>query len=144
MSFFDHLVRLGYSSGMHQQLRGHGIDCNDSFGGDSVYQLTAIVLLAVSLVAALNYYYGLFNRPRFTHRWVWLLNILAASGIVGGFAYLRAAAYLPPDRHCEDLHFGAIDCLMFAFTAMIYTAITCTLLSLLLKWKSIANKKIPF
>lgn len=143
MSFFDHLIPLGYSDGLHQQLKGRAVDCN-GYSGNTAYPLISIVMLSVSLIVMLNYYYGLFNNPRFTHRRVWLLNIVVASCMVGFFAYFRAARYLPEGKHCETIHFTVMDCMLFAFTAMIYTALTCILFSLLLKWKSISNKKVPF
>lgn len=143
MSFFDHLISLGYSDGLHQQLKGRAVDCIDN-SGDAAYPIVSIVLLVVSLIVILNYYYGLFNNPRFTHRRVWLLNIVVASCTVGFFAYFQAARYLPEEKHCDKLHFTVMDCMLFAFTAMIYTAFTCIFFSLLFKWKSISNKKIPF
>lgn len=143
MSFFDHLFRFGYSKGLHNQLKGLGTDC-ETYNGGAVYQVTSIVLIIVSLIVVLNYYYGLFNNPRFTHRRIWLLNILTAAGIVGFFAYFQAVAYLPEERHCSYIHFSSLDCVMFAFNGMFYTAIACLIFSLLFKWKSIANKKIPF
>jgi len=143
MSFFDSLIRLGYSSDLHQQLKGLAPDCSGTTG-NALYQLTGIVLLGVSLAVMLNYYYGLFNNPRFTHRRVWLVNILMAGSMVGLFAYVNTARFLPLEKHCEELHFTALDCGLFAFTAMIYTVIVCMLLSVFLKWRSVANKKIPF
>lgn len=143
MSFFDRLIPLGYSDGLHQQLKGRAVDCIDN-SGNAAYPVVSIVLLSVSIIVMLNYYYGLFNNPRFTHRRVWLLNIVVASCIVGFFAYFRATGYLPEGKHCEKLRFSALDCMLFAFTAMMYTAFTCILFSLLFKWKSISNKKVPF
>lgn len=143
MSFFDHLFNLGYSKDLHQQLKGLSLDC-EGYTGDAAYPIVSIVLLVVSLIVILNYYYGLFNNPRFTHRRVWLLNIVVASCTVGFFAYFQATGYLPEGKHCETSHFNVLDCMLFAFTAMIYTAITCILFSLLFKWKSISNKKVPF
>lgn len=143
MSFFDRLFYLGYSRDLHQQLKGHAI--NDSgYSGVAAYSVVSIVLLVVSLIVILNYYYGLFNNPRFTHRRVWLLNIVVASCTVGFFAYFQATGYLPEDKHYVDFRFSHLDCMLFAFTAMIYTAFTCIFFSLLFKWKSISNKKIPF
>lgn len=143
MSFFNHLPRLGYSRDLHQQLKGLAADCS-GYHGDAVYQFTFIVLLIVSLVLMLNYYYGLFNDPRFTHRRFWLMQILVACGLNGLFAYFRSAAFLPEDKHCDQIHFSALDCGLFSFSVMMYTFITCVLISLLIKWKSITNKKIPF
>lgn len=143
MSLFDHLFRLGYSSDLHQQLKGLSADCS-GYSGDAIYQVSGIVMIAISLCIMLNYYYGLFNNPRFTHRRVWLLNILVASGIVGLFAYFNATSYLPEEKHCADIHFTLLDCTLFAITQMIYTAISCVICSMILKWKSVANKKVPF
>lgn len=143
MSFFDHLLRLGYSRDLHQQLKGLASDCS-GYSGDAVYQVTSIILVLVSLVVMLNYYYGLFNNPRFTHRRVWLINILVACSIAGIFAYINAVSYMPLEKHCMDIHFTKLDCALFAFTEMIYTGIICIILSALFKWKSVANKKIPF
>lgn len=143
MSLFDHLFRLGYSRDLHQQLKGLSPDCS-GYSGNAVYQMSGIVMIATSLLLMLNYYYGLFNNPRFTHRRVWLLNILIACGIVWLFAYFSAIDYLPDEKHCTDIHFTYLDCALFAFTQIIYTVICCFLCSLLFKWKSIANKKIPF
>jgi hypothetical protein len=143
MSLFDHLFHLGYSRGLHQQLRGLSADCT-GYSGDAVYQVSGIVMIAVSVCIMLNYYYGLFNHPKFTHRRIWLLNVLAACGIIGLFTYFNAASYLPEEKHCADIHFSMLDCVLFAVTQMIYTAICCILSSLLFKWKSVANKKVPF
>lgn len=144
MSFFDHLPRLGYSRDLHQHLKGLSAStCND-YQGDAIYQLTAIVLLAVSAAIMLNFYYGIFNRPRYTHRLVWLLQLLAASVFTGVFAYNRAAAGLPEEKHCASIRFSTLDCLLFGVTVGVYTWLICFLFSMLLKWKSTVNKKIPF
>lgn len=143
MSVFDYLPHLGYSGDLHQQLKGLAPDCS-GYQGAAVYQLTAIVTLALSFLAMLNYYYGLCNNPRFTHRRVWLLHLLTAGLLCGLFAYYRAVSYLPEERHCADIHFSGIDCLMFGLTTMAYSLVAGVLFSLLLKWKSVSNKKIPF
>jgi multisubunit Na+/H+ antiporter MnhB subunit len=143
MSFFDHLFRLGYSRDLHQQLKGLSADCT-GYSGDAIYQVTGIVMIAVSLLIMLNYYYGIFNNPRFTHRRVWFINIVAACSIVGAFAYFNVVSFLPAEKHCADIHFTILDCTLFAFTEVIYTAVTCIIFSLLFKWKSVSNKKVPF
>jgi len=143
MSLFDKLFHLGYSSGLDEYLKGLKTDC-ETYQAGSIYQLTGFAILGISLLFMLNFYYGLFNNPRFTHRRIWALNILAACGLIGLLAYFSAASGLPASKHCEDRPFALYDCLLFAFTEMIYTAIVCLIVSLLLKWKSISNKKIPF
>lgn len=143
MSFFDSILRFSYSRDLHQHLKGLSVDCT-GYTGTAVYQLVSLTLLAVSLVIMLNYYYGLFNHPRHTRRWVWLVNILVACGIVGIVAYFMSSAGLNEERHCKDIHFTAMDCLLFAATSMLYTFIVCFIWSMLFKWASVANKKIPF
>ena len=143
MSLFDHLPKLGYSRDLHRHLRGLSITCDD-YHGDAVYQITSLVMLAVSMVFMANYYYGLFNHPRYTRRRIWLLHLLVGAGAMGIFAYNRAANGLPVGKHCEEIQFTVLDCTLFGFTAALYTCILCFLFSMLLKWKSIANKKIPF
>lgn len=144
MSFFDKLFKLGYSSGLHEHLKGQAVDCSDDYHAASVYQATGFAILGISLLLMLNFYYGLFNNPRFTHRRTWLLNILVACGIIGFVSYFSAASGLAEGKHCADLQFTLSDCMLFAFTEMIYTAIVCLIVSLLIKWKSVSNKKIPF
>ena len=143
MSFFDSILRFSYSSDLHQHLKGLSTDCQN-YTGTAVYQLVSLTLLAVSFLIVLNYYYGLFNHPKHTHRWVWLLNVLVACGIVGTAAYFMAAAGLPEEKHCPDIHFTKMDCALFAATSMLYTFIVCLIFSLIFKWKSVANKKVPF
>lgn len=142
MSFFDRL-HLRYSPGLHEQLKGLDMD-GINYTGNSIYQLTGFLIIGVSLLTMLNYYYGLFNNPRFTHRRTWLLNILFPSAAIGLFAYFQAARYLPEDRHYSELHFSIADCALFGVNEMLLCITACLIWSLLLKWKSVANKKIPF
>src|SRR5690606_10160151 len=143
MSFFDSILRFSYSRDLHQHLKGLSVDC-EGYTGSAIYQLVSLILLVLSFLFMLNYYHGLFNHPRHTRRWVWLINILAACGIVGAAAYFMAAGGLPEEKHCKDIHFTSMDCLLFAATAVLYTFLACFLFSLVLKWTSVANKQIPF
>ena len=143
MSFFDSILRFSYSRDLHQHLKGLSVDCA-GYNSNSVYQIISLTLLAVSFLIMLNYYYGIFNHPRHTRMWVWLINILVACGITGTVAYFMAAGGLPEERHCKDIHFTSMDCVLFSATAMLYTFLVCFIFSLLFKWKSVANKKIPF
>lgn len=142
MSFFDSILRFSYSRDLHQHLKGLSVDC-EGYTGTAIYQVVSITLLTVSLLLMLNYYHGLFNHPRHTRRWVWLANVLVGCGIVGTVAYFMAAAGLPAELRCKDIYFTRADCLLFAATAMLYTFLVCFLFSLIFKWNSVANKKIP-
>jgi len=143
MSFFDSLLRFSYSRDLHQHLKGLALDC-EGYTGTAIYQVVSLVLISVSFLIMLNYYYGLFNHPRHTHRWVWLINVLVACGIIGTVAYVMSSRGLPEEMHCKDIHFSGMDCMLFAFTAMVYTFLVCFVFSMIFKWKSVANKKVPF
>lgn len=143
MSFFDHVPGLGYSNNLHLYLKGLSAS-SCSYDGSAIYPVVTLVVVVVSLLAMLNYYYGFCSNPRYTYRRVWLFHLLVAGLICGGFAYARAAGGLPAAKHCKEYTFSTLDCWLFGSTAVLYTWIFCFLFSLLLKWKSTANKKIPF
>ena len=88
----------------------------------------------------LNYYYAVFNHPKHARLWVWLLNILVACGIIGTVAYFMAASGLPKDKHCKDIHFTPMDCILFSITAIMYTFLICFVFSMLFKWKSVVTE----
>ena len=143
MSFFDSILRFSYSRDLHQHLKGLSVDCQ-GYTGTAIYQVVSLTLLVLSLLFMLNYYHGLLNHPRHTRLWVWLINIIVCCGIIGTIAYAMASGGLPEGEHCKDIFFSRMDCLLFACTAMLYTFLACFIFSMLLKWKSVANKKIPF
>ena len=98
MSFFDSILRFSYSRDLHQHLKGLSVDCT-GYTGNSAYQVVSLAMLVISLLVMINYYYGLFNHPRHTRRWVWLINVLVACGITGAIAYVLGTAGLPARRN---------------------------------------------
>jgi hypothetical protein len=142
-SFFDVMFRLGYSDDLHNHLKGLNKECDD-FTATSVYALVFYVLLGSGFLIMLNYYRGLFHRPGFTGRRVWLFHLLTAAGIVFIVAWVKTLSDLNTGNFCSDLRFNGSDCLLFALTCALYSLLFTVLLSLLLKFFSIHHKRIPF
>jgi hypothetical protein len=144
MSFWDKVPRFDYARDLHIHLKGWASDCNSGYVGQNVYQSVFLVLLVLAGIFAANFYFGVFNRPKFSRRRVWLLNMLTVSTLVFIWAYIMSSSGMHDGRHCADLHFNGGDCMLFAFTAAIYTALFFTAYSFLIKWFSLNNKRVPF
>jgi hypothetical protein len=150
-SFADFLITLFESFGLYSSQNGlgehlRGLDphsCND-YTGQSIYNLVFIYLFVINSLVVINYYYGLFNRVPFNVWWKWLLNVLVAAAIVGVIAFMYPNNDLSTGNYCKDLHMHESDCLGFAMTAFIYSFLWSCILSLLIKWKSSVNRKVPF
>jgi hypothetical protein len=140
---FDKFPRISYSSDLHQHLKGLDLKC-ESYGGTNIYAWVTFWILLISLILAINYYYVLFNRPKMAKWWVWLINMLMGGIITFFMAYLRANADLNHSNYCKELHFNSADCLLFGLTAFTYTSFLFFIFSMIIKWKSLNNKKIPF
>jgi hypothetical protein len=142
--FFDKLPRLGYASDLHKHLKG--LDPNsfcESYTGTDIYTWISIWMMGVSLILIINFYYGLLNRPKCSKFIYWLLNILATGTIIFGLAYTRVNDDLNNHNYCEELSFGATDCMLFGMTAAVYAIILSIIISFIIKWGSLHNKKIP-
>lgn len=138
------MPRFSYSRDLHAHLKGMDITCNTYSSGTTIYGYVAIMLLIVAPIITINFYYGIFNRPKFASIWVWLLNVIVASIIIFCCAFMQPTSDLRHSRYCKDLNFSTTDCMLFGFTAATYTLIACILVSLAIKWWSLNNKKIPF
>ena len=131
------------SGGLGEYLRGFDTDCQ-TYSRQSAYSIVFLFLIFVNAVIMLNYYYGLLNRHPFNKFGWWLVNVLTGAFIIYMIASLQPYKDLMNGEYCKDLSFHAGDCMGFGLTAAIYSVIWSVLLSLLIKWKSIVNKKIPF
>jgi hypothetical protein len=140
---FEAIGLYSTSGGLGDHLRGMGIDCHD-FSRQSAYHMVFLVMIFADIIIMLNYYYGLLNRYPFNKVVWWLVNVLAGALTIYLIAYLGPHKDLVNSDYCEQLVFHESDCMGFGFTAAIYSVIWSVLLSPLLKWKSIVNKKIPF
>jgi hypothetical protein len=143
MSFFDTFLRFNYSRDLHEHLKGMSVDC-EGYTSQSIYQLMSLIMLILSTVCILNYYYGIFNRPSFSRLKTWGTNVFLISSTTAFLAYTFAAADLAPAQHCSYLYFFRTDCILFGMTAFIYNVFYCLLLSSSIKWMSVNNKKVPF
>ncbi len=143
MNIFDSFLRFSYSRDLDEHLKGLSLD-GDSYSSQSVYQIVSLIVISLSIVSVLNYYFGFFNRPTFSRILSWVLNVVGVSVIVGIISYSMAASGVPDGAHCSYLHFFKTDCLLFALTAYTYTTVLCIILSTTFKWFSENNKKVPF
>ena len=144
MSIWDKIFRFDYSKDLHIHLKGWAVDCNSGYTRQSAYQTICLLILVITAVGALNYYRGYFNKPRFSKLWFWLLNLIVLAGIVFTSAYVISAAGIKEGSHCPDLHFYSTDCILFGLTAVIYTALLFFGFSLMIKWWSLNNNRVPF
>jgi hypothetical protein len=110
------------------------------YNAGNQYFLVGIVMLSLSLVGMVVYYY-VINHPRF-HRWFhWLLTITIL-GIIN-----FAAAYFVANGAVYDLHGYAeniTDIVMFGLTNVIWTFVFSFVFSMCIKWWSTNCKRTPF
>ena len=89
------------------ELRDHlwGYVCSDGgFGNPNSFNLIGSIMIAVSLIMAIIYYY-IIDSPRFCKRWHWLIMLL-----INGIINFGVAAYWT----ITDMENGVVqDCLMF-------------------------------
>mgnify|MGYP003632702511 CR=1 FL=1 len=108
---------------------------------NNFYTVVALYTLPMVLVCTFLYYY-VFDRPKTSKLWVWLLWLI----IIGVFAFVIAyvivensfyeIGQLPTDYNVENLIFSA--------TNSGYACIIMFLFSLLIKWKSTNSSHVPF
>ena len=143
MNLWENLPQISYASGLHEHLKGMAIDCS-SYSNQNVYQFMSICMFFVCLAGALNFYFGVFDRPIFSNHMGWFTNGVVLSLILSLVGFFKASAGLPESNHCSDLIFFRTDCIFFAINIFIYSNFLFFLFSLILKWFSVDNKKVPF
>jgi hypothetical protein len=142
-TFFDKMLRFSYSKDLHDHLKGLDITCQD-YTAESTYSYITILILVFVPIVMINYYYGIFNRPRLSSFLTWMLNILFCGAVVFIASIVRSTGDLNSKNYCQDLRFSSTDCMLFGFTAATYAILLSILISLFIKWWSLCNKKIPF
>jgi hypothetical protein len=140
---FEAIGLYSTSGGLGDHLRGLDIDCQ-TMSRQSAYNVVFLFIIFINAVIMLNYYYGLLNRHPFNKSGWWLINVIIGAVIIYMIAYLEPHRDLVNNNYCKDLNFHNGDCMGFGLTAAVYSVTWSVLLSLLIKWKSIVNKKIPF
>ena len=140
---FNKLPHFRYSDGLHQYLLGMAIDCSD-YTNQNIYQLISIWIFGVCVVVTINYYFGFLDRPKFSNITYWVSSSIVVSAFLGLFAYYKAANGLSPYNHCSELSFYRTDCILFGLTAFAYSNFIIFIFSMIFKWFSTDNKKVPF
>lgn len=143
ITLFEALGLYSTQNGLGEHLRGLNLTCED-YTGQSIYNTVFICLLSVNSIIIINYYYGIFNRRPFNRWWWWLINVLAGSIALFVIAFMYSNNDLESGNYCKDLIMSTSDCSGFGFTAATYSVAWSCLLSLIIKWKSSINKKVPF
>jgi hypothetical protein len=103
-------------------------------------------LLLLPLVA-LAVYYVFWDNIRFAKNWIWALLVLVLSLIVGTIGFCNADAgiydYLN-SHHITNSQIEDVDYIYFSLICFCWTLVWSFLLSLILKYKSVKGRYIPF
>lgn len=143
IELFEALGFYTTSNGLGEHLRGLDSTCTD-YTGKSIYNTVFLALFVINSLIIFNYYYGILNRSGWNNIGKWLLNVLIGAVIVFVIAFIYSNNDLQAGVMCNELKVNVSDCLGFAFTAFIYSFIWSVLFSILIKWKSSVNRKVPF
>jgi hypothetical protein len=144
IALFESLGLYSSENGLGEHLRGLAVNCRDGYTGQSIYNIVFIYLFVINSLLIINYYYGFFNRRPFNRWGWWLLNVLVSGLILYIVAYIYPHNDLVTGRYCSSLKINDADCTGFALTAAIYSMLWSIILSVIIKWKSGVNKKVPF
>lgn len=107
----------------------------------NIYSIVVIYTLPMVMVLTFLYYY-VFDRPRTSKLWVWLITLL----IIGLGAF--AIAYITVENSFYEIGQTpsdySIENLIFSSTNFVYACIIMFLFSVLIKWKSTNSSHVPF
>jgi hypothetical protein len=131
------------SNGLGDHLRGLDLPC-ENYSNQSIYNVVFLCVFTVNSLIVLNYYKGLFNRVNFTNFLSWLINVLVGALFLFFIAFLYANNDVSTGNYCKDLSITNSDCLGFGVTAAIFSIVWSFILSMIIKWTSSNNKKVPF
>ncbi|MCU7694303.1 hypothetical protein ACFSPU_10790 [Haoranjiania flava] len=143
IGLFEALGMYSTSNGLGEHLRGLDMACAD-YTRQSTYNLVFLSLFIINSLIIFNYYYGILNRSGWNNVGKWLLNVLIGAVIIFIIAFVYTNNDLKAGNICNQLRVGVSDCAGFATTAFIYSIIWSILFSILIKWKSSVNRKVPF
>ena len=143
IALFEALGLYSVQNGLAEHLRGLDLQCNN-FTRQSIYNIVFICLFVTNFIIAINYYYGIFNRRPFNRLGWWLLNAIIGAIVLFAVAFSYSNNDFSTKNYCKNLNITTSDCYGFGFTAAIYSILVFIIFSLLIKWKSGINKKVPF
>jgi hypothetical protein len=143
ITIFESLNLYSVQGGLAEHLRGLDLECSD-YTRQSIYSMVFLALFLINSIIIINYYYGMLNRIPFNHIIWWILNVFFGAFIMFFIAFLYSNNDLESDNFCSSLSITTSDCVGFGMTTSIFSIVWSTLLSVLIKWNSSVNKKVPF
>lgn len=143
ITIFESLGLYSAANGLGEHLRGLDVECNN-FTNQSIYNIVFLCIVIINTLIVVNYYYGIFNRVNFTNFLSWCINVLVGALIIFSIAYLYVYNDFSTGNYCKDLAISDSDCIGFGITASIFSIVWSLILSMIIKWKSSNNKKVPF
>jgi hypothetical protein len=143
ITIFEFLGLYSTQNGLGEHLRGLDINGID-YSNQSVYTMVFICLFIINSVIIINYYYGILNRIPYNRFLWWFINVLVGAIILFFIAFLYANNDFSSGSIYPKLSVSSSDCVGFGLTSAIYSIIWSCLLSIIIKWNSSVNKKVPF
>lgn len=139
---FELLGLYSTNQGLADHLSGYGM--TGGLDGAVIYNTVSIIVTVVTVGLFIIFYYGPFNRVKFSKLGYWLVFLGLNALICGGIAYGYAVNDLPQQFHSPDLNISQNDCAGFGISVAIWAAIFFALLSFAGKWWSNHQAKNPF
>lgn len=143
ITIFESFNLYSTQNGLGEHLRGLDIKGID-YSNQSIYSMVFLSLFIVNALIIINYYYGLLNRIPFNRFFWWLINVLLGSIILFFIAFLYSNNDFVTGNYYPKLSISTSDCVGFGLTAAIFSILWSCVLSILIKWNSSVNKKVPF
>jgi hypothetical protein len=143
ITIFESLNLYSVQGGLAEHLRGMNLE-GEAFSRQSIYNMVFLALFLINSIIIVNYYYGLFNRIPFNRTIWWIINVFFGALIMFLIAFLYSNNDFESGNFYPDLNITTSDCVGFGITTSIFSLLWSTLLSVLIKWNSSVNKKVPF
>lgn len=143
ITIFESFNLYSTQNGLGEHLRGLDIKGID-YSNQSIYSMVFLSLFIVNALIIVNYYYGLLNRIPFNRFFWWFINVLLGSVILFFIAFLYSNNDFVTGNYYTKLSISTSDCVGFGLTSAIFSILWCCILTVLIKWNSSVNKKVPF
>lgn len=145
MPFNYYVPGLRPSSNLEQHLMGLDRSSpNPEYTEDNAFLMVALLMIALNVLALVNYYYWIFNRHAYSKRIVWFLHVIIIAAIVAAVAYNIPFQALRTNNVNPSYPFTTSDCISFALESAVISIVISIITSALIKWWSRSNKYIPF
>ena len=113
-------------------------------GNANYYTSIGLITLVLSLVVVLLYYY-VFQHPRYSRWWSWLLTMIL-NGVISMFIAAGFSLSKLNSGAMEDLgeYVAPFDCWMFGVSNLLVSFIFFIVFTFIFKWWSRDAKHVPF